>query len=141
MKKLIAKLKSFLTKELILYIAFGVGTTLVNIAAFHILNDVAGINYLVANIIAWVLAVTFAYLTNKFFVFKTRGKREWALVVEASEFFLARLASLGVDELGMYLLVDVAHWGEMVAKLVMNVVVIIINYALSKLVIFKKENK
>ena len=141
MKRFIEWIKKILTKELLLYVAFGVGTTFVNIAAFHLFNDIFGVNYLIANIIAWVMAVTFAYITNKLFVFESRGRRGKELALEIAGFYGARLASLGVDELGMFLLVDAGGVKELAAKIIMNVVVIIINYVLSKFLIFKRKSE
>jgi len=149
------KKKAF-TKELILYIVFGVCTTLVNTLMFWLLNNILGIDYLVANIAAWLTAVVFAYITNKLFVFGTKNVRGKALAAEAGKFFGARVLSLIVDELGMWLLVDVFGMaaaigtidlfgvsadGTVVAKIIMNVIVIIINYVMSKLLVFKKDKK
>lgn len=143
------------TKELILYIVFGVCTTIINTLIFWMLNSVLGVNYLVANIAAWIMAVTFAYIVNKLVVFGTKEVRGKAMLAEAAKFYGARIFSLLVDELGMWLLVDIAGMGAMgalnifgiitdgtfAAKIIMNVVVIILNYVLSKLIVFKKDKK
>lgn len=129
--------------EMILYIVFGVLTTIINILVYTFLrprlplNEVAAV--LTANAIAWVLAVAFAFVTNKLFVFKSKSFEARLFWWELITFVGARLLSLGVDELGMFLLVSVLHVGDLPSKIIVNVLVVIINYVLSKLVIFNKK--
>ena len=123
-------------RELIGYLFFGILTTVVNIAVFMAM-DAAGVHYLVATVIAWVAAVLFAYVTNKLFVFKSKHATRSAFLREMGLFFGARLLSLGIDEAGMYLLVEWLCLNKTMSKIGMNVVVIAFNYVLSKLVIFK----
>ena len=127
-------------REVIFYLVFGVLTTVVNILSFYIM-DLFGVNTYVNNTIAWVLSVIFAYVTNKLFVFesKTNGRKE--LVKEVSSFFGARILSYVIDMAGMYLLVSILLTNKMFAKVVMNVVVIILNYIFSKLFVFQKKKK
>ena len=131
-----ALLRRLLTRELILYVVFGLLTTAVSIVTFHLCE--ALVHYTVANIISWVLAVSFAYVTNRIFVFRSenRGAR---LVKEIALFFAARLFSLAVEEGGLVLLIDLLHMDSLIAKLILQVVVVVLNYILSKLVIFKKK--
>lgn len=140
----IKKLWRFMTSpEMILYIVFGVLTTIINILVYTFLrprlplNEVAAV--LTANAIAWVLAVAFAFVTNKLFVFKSKSFEARLFWWELITFVGARLLSLGVDELGMFLLVSVLHVGDLPSKIIVNVLVVIINYVLSKLVIFNKK--
>ena len=138
MKQLIRKV---LTKEVISYLIFGVLTTLINIVIYQLCFSVLGIENLIANTIAWVISVLFAYITNKKYVFEasTEGKREeWKML---GAFLAARVSSLIVDEVGMWLLVDVRNMNGLWAKIIMNVIVVIINYVLSKCLVFKKRNK
>ena len=137
------KLWRFLTTpEMISYIIFGVLTTAVNVVSYGLLRPVLPFrtdwNVLVANTIAWVLSVAFAFITNKLFVFKSKSFAAGIFWRELTTFVGARLFSLAVDELGMFLLVNVLTWNDWVAKIIMNVIVVIINYILSKLIIFKK---
>ena len=104
MQALIAWIKR--NKELVLYVVFGGLTTLVNIVVFWITNGIFGIHFLWANAIAWTLAVLFSYITNKLFVFETRGVRGAAMWREFASFIISRLISLGIDQLGMWLMVD-----------------------------------
>lgn len=131
------------TPEMISYIVFGVLTTAVNVITYGLLRPIMpwdeSWNVLVANAIAWVLSVAFAFITNKLFVFKSKSFAARLFWRELTAFVGARLLSLGVDELGMLLLVNVLTWNDWVAKITMNVIVVIINYILSKRIIFKKE--
>ncbi len=133
------KLWRFLTTpEMILYIVFGVCTTIINILVCGLCYDVLHWNVLVANTIAWIFAVIFAFITNKLYVFKSKSFEKKLFWREFVTFMVARLLSLGIDSLGMWLLVEVYGGNVWIAKVLMNVIVIIINYVLSKLVIFKK---
>ena len=140
-------------KEIINYIIFGVLTTVVNFAVFWLFNRLLGKNYyLVSNIIAWIVAVAFAYITNKIWVFESKVTKPKALAKEIVEFFIARLLSLGVEEAGLLILVDLMKFkdlnfnlftftitGELIAKVILAVVVVILNYIFSKFIIFKKQ--
>lgn len=137
---LIKKLWQFMTTpEMLLYIAFGVMTTLINIGAFQLANGPFGWSWQAANIFAWVLAVIFAFFTNKLFVFRSKSFEPAVLLKEFTGFIGARLLSLGIDYLCMWLLIDVCGWNELLSKIADNIIVVIINYVLSKLIIFKKK--
>lgn len=127
------------TPEMISYIVFGVLTTVINIAVFQAANKGLNWSWQAANILAWILAVLFAFITNKLCVFKSKSFQATILLKEFAEFIGARLLSLGVDYACLWLLIDVCHWDGLWAKIVDNVLVVIINYALSKLVIFRKK--
>ena len=124
-------------KEGILYLFFGGCTTLVNIISFAILR-LFKIDVYISNGIAWILAVLFAFVTNKIFVFESKGKTKKETLREMISFFGFRVLSLLFDMVIMYLLIDIIHGNEIVAKVVSNVVVIILNYIFSKVFIFKK---
>lgn len=137
------KLWCFLTTpEMISYILFGVLTTVVNIVSYGLLRPVIHWNsqwdVLTANTIAWILSVAFAFITNKLYVFKSKSFAAGLVRRELVSFVSARLFSLAVDSLGMYLLVTVLLWNDWIAKILMNGIVIVINYVLSKWFIFKK---
>ena len=139
MEKIKGLLHKILNKEFILYVVFGVLTTLINIGVFYVCNDLVHIHYLVSNMIAWILSVLFAYITNKIFVFESKGVRGKALLKEFWLFIAARLLSLGIDEAGMLFLVGAIAMNETIAKIIMNVIVVILNYIFSKWIIFKKK--
>ncbi len=145
-------------REIIVYVIFGVLTTVVNFATFWICSKVLGNDgriYLFNNAIAWVVGVIFAFVTNKIFVFESRSFSPKVLFKECVQFVVARLFSFGVEELGMYIFVDLLHFekytievfehiidGQMIAKIVLAVIVVIMNYFFSKFIIFaKKKNK
>jgi putative flippase GtrA len=136
---LIERLRLFLTEEKISYLIFGVLTTAVNYVSYWAARGPLAVDYRISTVIAWILAVAFAFVTNKFFVFKSRSVRRGVLLREASAFVLARLAS-GVFDIGwMILAVEWIHMNDMLAKILSNVVVIIMNYILSKMFIFKSR--
>ena len=126
-------------RELLLYALVGVVTTLINVVAFSVCHTTLGLHYALANVIAWVLSVLFAFFANKIVVFENHG---WSAAVvwhEAVSFFLSRAASLLVDEAGMWLLISVLQLNELISKLLVNGLVILINYVLGKLWVFGKK--
>lgn len=125
-------------KEVIMYLIFGVLTTLVNIVSFYIM-DKLNVPLYVNNTIAWILSVSFAFVTNKLFVFESKSMNMKVVVKEGLSFFGFRLLSYFVDMLCIFILVDVFSVGKMISKVIGNIIVIIINYIFSKLFIFKKE--
>ena len=139
MDKLKKLVQLFINPETISYIIFGVFTTIINIAVFGLCDKVLHWNWLISNSLAWLLAVIFAFITNKLFVFKSKSFDSATFWWELLTFFGARLLSLGVDTLGMWLLLDICKVESLTSKLIVNVLVIIINYVLSKLIIFKKK--
>ena len=137
MKKLI--LKIFKNKEIILYLIFGVLTTIVSFSTYMIFTRVVGLEPLVANGVSWVLSVFFAYVTNKLFVFSSKCKTVEKFAKEIIMFFISRLAS-GVFEMGIiFIFVSILHFNDLIIKAIATVLVIIINYFLSKLIIFVKK--
>lgn len=134
------KLWRFLTTpEMISYLIFGVLTTLINILLSGFLYDFLHWNLYVANTLGWIASVAFAFVTNKLYVFRSKSMEKSIVLRELASFAGARLFSLGVDTLGMGLLVNLWGWNFWIAKIIMNVIVVIINYVLSKLVIFNHK--
>ncbi len=141
-------------KEILLYLIFGVLTTLVNFVSFWLMELLIGEElYLASNAVAWVLAVVFAYVTNKLFVFESKSWSRAALAAEIPEFLGARIFSFLLEEGGMWLLVDILGFrsfsfalagitatGTLIAKAILAVVVVILNYFFSKFIIFKRRN-
>ena len=126
-------------REVILYLIFGVLTTLVNLISYFLLTDVAGVNYLFSNVLAWVLSVLFAYGTNRVWVFQSQAKGTAAIVKEMVSFFGARLFSGGLDMGIMFVCVSLIGLPDGVIKILSNILVIVLNYLFSKLWIFKKR--
>ncbi|WP_101697277.1 GtrA family protein [Clostridium minihomine] len=130
----------FLTSpEMLSYLVFGVLTTLINILLAGLLYDALHWNLYVANTLAWVASVAFAFITNKLFVFQSKSFEPSVLMHESISFLGARLFSLGVDTLGMGLLVQLFHWNFWLSKILMNVIVVVLNYIFSKLLIFNQK--
>jgi len=127
-------IKMRLEKELLLYVVFGVLTTLVNIVVYFIFARLFGINYLISNIIAWVLSVLFAYVTNRIWVFESKSTN---IIKEMSLFFGGRIFSGVVDTGLMYLFIDILSIGDFISKIVIQVIVVILNYVISKVIVFK----
>jgi putative flippase GtrA len=127
-------------KEVISYLFFGGVTTLVNIVCYSLLYYIAGISNTVSNVIAWVVSVLVAYVTNKLFVFENKGIAFPAILVEIASFFGCRVLTGVMDVAVMYLFVDVLLLNALLMKIISNVLVIILNYIASKFFIFRKVN-
>lgn len=125
-------------EEIINYLIMGVLTTLVSIVSYFILAKVFGINYLISNIISWIISVAFAYVTNKIFVFKNEVKEKKQVLIQIYQFVKYRLLSLIIDILLMYIFVELIKMDDMIAKVINQVIVIVLNYVFSKLFVFKK---
>lgn len=133
MKKLIEKYW-----DIISYLFFGVLTTAVNYVVYLPCYNLLGLSAAVSNAIAWVVAVAFAYLTNKPFVFKSHDWSMKTVVPELTKFVACRVGS-GVLETGLLLVcVDWLGWDGNVMKLITSVLVVVLNYIGSKLLVFKK---
>ena len=127
-------------KELFFYGVFGVGATAIIIVSYRILANTFGKKYfLIANIIAWILAFIFAFITNKLFVFESKSWEAQIAMKEFVGFLSARLATGILDTVLMWLFVSVISLDDTLSKIIINILVIIINYIASKFFIFKKE--
>ena len=126
-------------QSIIMYLIFGGLTTAVNwgvyVAAFNLLH----IPNIPSTVIAWILAVIFAYVTNKLWVFESKSWDGKTVFREATAFLAARGLSGVMDVAVMWAAVDVAGWNNMLWKLISNVLVVIVNYFASKFVIFRKK--
>lgn len=123
-----------LDRELFLYVVFGAFTFFVNIITYFLFESVLGINYLISNVLAWFFSVLFAYITNRIWVFESKSPN---ILKEASLFFGGRIFSGAVDTALMYLFIDVLVIGDLASKIIVQIVVIILNYVFSKLIVFK----
>lgn len=127
-------------KEIINYIVFGILTTVVNYVCYLFITRVLYISVVVSTIIAWVLAVLFAYVTNKKFVFKSNSFNIYRIIKEMASFFSLRIVSGVFEIVCMYVFVAVMNFNDILIKLIVNVVVIILNYIFSKCLVFKNKN-
>ena len=148
------KLKKLLNRETILYIVFGVATTVVNYVVFHLLYNVLWNqeNSLIANAAAFVAAVIFAFVVNKLFVFESKSWNAATLKREVPSFLAARIGSFGIEEAGLFLAEKVFKLGGVIAitlggteldwitviKVALAFIVVALNYVFCKLFVFKK---
>lgn len=126
--------------ELFKYLVGGGATTLISIITFYIFLEI-GIDYKVATIFSFILSATFAYFINKIYVFKHKTNNLRESLKAYTSFMSARLVSLAIDFLGMILLVEVCNVAELYSKILVNIIIVIINYAISKIFIFKNNEK
>lgn len=125
-------------KEVISYLFFGGCTFLVSIISFYIFNKVLSFNEHISNIISWILAVAFAFITNKVFVFESKVKEKKTVIKELISFVTARLLTLGIEEIILFVGCNLLNIDALIVKIIAQVVVVVSNYFLSKLFIFKK---
>lgn len=125
-------------REIFAYLFYGALTTLVNIVVYHALSRWAHMGNLPSNAVAWAASVLFAFVTNRRFVFHSGARGAQAYLRELGSFVACRLGTGGVDMLLMYVAVDIFHAPATLCKILANVVVIVLNYVLSKWVIFKR---
>lgn len=123
-----------LDKELFLYVVFGTLTTIVNIVVYFALEFI-GVNYIISNIIAWFLSVLFAYVTNRIWVFESRSPD---ILKEMTLFFSGRIFSGVLDTALLYLFIDILTLGNTFSKIAVEIIITILNYLLSKLIVFKE---
>ena len=139
MKKTIYKLfKRLLTKEIILYVFFGVCTMIINMLAYALLYNYLHCSNVFSTAVAWFLAVIGAYVSNRLWVFESRGNGVKAVLREFAVFISCRIATGVMDIAIMYVSVDLLFLNEMLFKLISNVLVVVLNYVASKVLIFKK---
>ena len=125
--------------DIVSYLFFGVLTTVVNYIIYLPCYNLLSFSAAISNMIAWIAAVAFAYLTNKPFVFRSHDWSAKTVIPELTKFVGARIAS-GVLETGIiFLTVDLLRWNGNVMKLVTSVLVVIINYVASKLLVFRNS--
>ena len=123
-------------KEVLLYVFFGGLATVVSIGTFLLFDAIMDV--LVANVLSWIITVGFAYWTNRTWVFRSevRGKGVWK---ELTTFYTGRLLTLGIEEAILLVFVTILSWNSTMVKIVAQVVVLVGNYIISKLLIFRKK--
>ena len=138
---MIEKMKDLFLRywEVLSYLIFGVLTTVVNYLVYLPAYNVLGMSAALSNALAWVVAVAFAYLTNKPFVFKSHDWSAKTVIPELTKFVGCRMASGAAETLILLLTVDILHWNGNLWKLMTSVLVVVLNYVASKLVVFKKR--
>jgi putative flippase GtrA len=138
-KKLFEIEKKVLTVEVFLYVFFGVLTTLVNVGIFSALTYVLHVEENLSNTIAIIIAVLFAYFSNKKIVFHSEANTFKQRIYEFLKFILGRAFTMIVELLGFYLLFNKIGIYKLVSKIIITVIVIILNFFISKFFAFKKS--
>ena len=122
-------------REVLLYLFFGALTTAVSWGSFYLFHYPIGWNAHIANLLSWVAAVLFAFLTNRTWVFSTKGN----VLREMLLFFAARLTTLGVEEVFLLVFTTLLEKEAMPVKIMGNLLVLTLNYVFSKLIVFRKK--
>ena len=127
-------------QEAIDYLFWGGVAFVLSMVLFYIFANILMIEEQIANVITWIICVIFTYLTNRTFVFKSKTTGFKAILKEFTEFTSARLATLVLENVVLFICIDLLLWHNMIAKLLGQFLVIVSNYVLSKLWIFKKKD-
>lgn len=125
--------------DVIAYIFFGVCTTLVNVATYWVMAYPCGFAVVPSAVIAWFVAVYFAYETNRRWVFHSHAKTLREILRELIAFFTCRFLTGVIDWVMMYICVDVMGMYDVAVKVLANFVVIVLNFVASKFVIFRSK--
>lgn len=131
------KILQVLNTEGMRYLIIGGCTTLVNLVVYAFLCRVVHLNVNVSNIISIIVAIIFAYITNKLIVFRSHCSSFGELAAECARFVGARLATMAIEVGGVFLIYNVMHQDEMIAKLATQVLVVIGNYFISRFIVFR----
>ena len=128
-------------EQIIKYVIVGAFTTLVSLSSYYlltlVLNPKNAIYLQFANVISWVLSVTFAYFANRMIVFKSNNNK----IKEASKFYLSRVSTLLIDMFIMFLLVTIIGINDRISKIIVQFIVLVLNYILSKFLVFNYKSK
>lgn len=125
-------------EEIINYIVVGGVTTIISILSYYlfriILSSNTNLNVQISTVFSWIVAVTFAYFANRIFVFKSNSSKK----TEAVKFVTSRIMSLLIEMLVMFILTSVVKINDKVAKVLVQFIIVILNYLFSKIFVFKK---
>jgi len=136
------KVRSLILKyqDIILYVIFGVLTTVVNFLVYFLFSRIIPVYYIAANAIAWIASVLFAFVTNRIFVFKSEATSRAGIAREFFAFVASRVISGLLETAMLFFGVDVASLPDIPVKIAAAVLVVIINYLFSKYFIFVKRS-
>ena len=137
MERFIAFLKKY--KEIILYLVVGGLTTLINVAAYWIFAHPVSLNTVISTVLAWFVSVLFAFFANKIIVFESKSYEKKLFIKEIILFFISRALTGALDVAIMYITVDLLRFNDLVMKIVSNVIRVILNYVISKFLVFGKK--
>ena len=141
MNKIIDLYKKY--KEIINYLIIGVLTTLISLISYFLLtislfDPNKAVELSIANILSWIISVTFAYFTNRIFVFESKDKK---IIKESVKFCFSRVGTLLIELLIMFIFVNLLEFNDKIIKIIAQVTIIILNYVFSKLFVFTKNKK
>ena len=141
--KIINNIKQLIIKhkEVILYLIFGVSTTIISILIYALCTRLFKMGYYSSNILSWIGSVTFAFFTNRKIVFSSDANTFTKKIKEFFLFYISRLATLIFESIVLYLGITLLQINDLIVKIIANIIVIILNYILSKFFIFKKDSK
>lgn len=126
-------------KEMLLYLFFGGLSFIVSIATYALFNVEMGINELIANILSWIITVMFAFLTNRVWVFQSPTEGVNAFIRQMMVFYSGRVITLVIEEVILLVFITLLGFNSMAVKIVAQVIVILLNYVISKLVVFREK--
>jgi len=129
-------------KEIINYLIFGVLTTTINLLTYYllvpaVLNPNNNLELQLANTLSWITSVTFAYITNKLYVFNSKNNK---IIKEIIKFYSSRLSTLLLDMFLMYIFIIKLNLNDKIIKIIVAIIIIILNYFISKIIVFKKKS-
>lgn len=134
-------MKRILNKETISYVIFGILTTIINLISYYFFSNIISINYLISNIISWIISVSFAYVTNKLYVFNSKDKNKDVVIKEFIKFVNCRLTSGVIEMILLFLLVNMIKVNDIISKFVIGVIVVVLNFIFSKVFVFQKVDQ
>lgn len=124
-------------KEMLLYLFFGFLSFVVSISTYAMFNKAFNINELTANIFSWIITVMFAFFTNRIWVFEASTESKAEFVKQMTSFYEGRIVTLVIEEIILFVFITLLGMSSMLIKVVAQVIVIILNYVISKLFVFK----
>lgn len=130
-------IKKFLTKEVITYVIFGVLTTLVNLIIFYIMASTLNVEENISNAIAIIVAILFAYFTNRKWVFNSNAETLKEKLNEFGKFMIGRAFSMVVELIGFFIMFNILNIQEFISKIIISIIIIIMNFFISKFFAFK----
>ena len=126
-------------KEVLMYLFFGGATFLLNMILYALLTDKAGMNALIANVFCWIICVCFQFFTNRTWVFDGKTETVKGFWMQMASFFGGRLFTLVVEEILLAVFITWLEFPSLPVKFMAQVVVIVLNYVISKWIVFKKK--
>ncbi|MCL2367440.1 MAG: GtrA family protein [Oscillospiraceae bacterium] len=141
MKFLKQLLKKALVREVIVYVFFGVLTTAVSFGAFVLFERIMDLPWAVANTLSHLLAILFAFVTNKIWVFQARDYAPRKVISEFLKFLSSRLLSYVVDMGLLALLIEVLRYDPLLSRVGTTVIIVVLNYVMSKVIVFRKKDQ